>query len=303
MRNARSVVVLRKRRKHADMSSMATIDASDDLSLVPPRRLGVLVAAARTRQDLTIDQVARRSSGRLSTHDVRLLEAGRLALEDADVRLLAELLGLPLGRLVPERSKLVIDRTEGRIICGDSVGRFVPMASPEEIAVRYLALIRALRVGMPGAERSPVVPMRTDDLAVLAEALGRSEVAVRDLLNHALATGQVTIGDMSRRSVRRPLMPGLGILVALTSLGGLLLVPSHAAMAAEPTVVASRSGARVDVGTALMLERDVADGVISTLESAGTTRPLTSVRLGDAQTIEMADESADTAVDEPGDAS
>jgi hypothetical protein len=270
---------------------MTTIDASDDLSLVPPRRLGLLVASARTRQELSMDQVASRSGGRLSVHDVRLLEAGRLALEDADIRLLAELLGLPLGRIVPERSKLVIDRTEGRIISGDSVGRFVPMATPEEIAVRYLALIRALRVGMPGAERSPIVPMRTDDLTVLAEALGRSEVAVRELLNHALATGQITIGDMSRRSVRRPFMPGLGILVALTSLGGLLLVPSHAAAASEPTVTTSRSGARLDVGTALMLERDVAQGVISTLESASSTssESLSLVNISDALTVETDD--------------
>jgi hypothetical protein len=282
------VNVFRKIQFRADMSSMTTIDASDDLSLVPPRRLGILVAAARTRQELSVEQVASRSSGRLCARDVRLLEAGRLALEDADIRLLAELLGLPLGRIVPERSKLVIDRTEGRIISGDSVGRFVPMATPEEIAVRYLALIRALRVGMPGVDRSPVVPMRNDDLTVLAEALGRSEVAVRELLNHALATGQITIGDLSRRSVRRPFMPGLGILVALTSLGGLLLVPSQPATAAEPAASSSRSGARPYVGSALVMERDVAMSITATLESAavdaGDARSLVSI--GDAVTIE-----------------
>ncbi len=68
--------------------AMAILDAPDGLSLVPPRRLGSLVAQTRRRQHLSVEQLAARSAGRLSVHDVKLLEAGRLAVADADVRLL-----------------------------------------------------------------------------------------------------------------------------------------------------------------------------------------------------------------------
>jgi hypothetical protein len=201
---------------------MATIGAADDLSLVPPRRLGTLVATSRQRQGLSLADVASRCSDRLSVHDLKLLEAGRLAVEDADVRLLAELLGLPLGRLVPRRTRLVVDRLEGRVIAGDSVGRFVAMASPHEVAQRYLALIRALR-GVPGRE-SAALPLRHGDLEVLAEALYCSECDVRCLLDEVLAQDGDSVDIATTRSLRRPVMADLGLLVAFTALGGLVLV-------------------------------------------------------------------------------
>lgn len=253
---------------------MPVIDAPDDLSLVPPRRLGVLVGDARVRQHLTIEQVASRSQGRLSVHEVKLLEAGRLAVDDTDVRLLAELLGLPLGHLIPQRTELVIDRTEGRVIAGDSVGRFVPMATADEVAHRYLALVRALRVEGP-MDDSLVVPVRSADLNVLAEALFRSEVEVRALLDTCLNDAAAEIRAMSTRSSRRPFMPGLGLLVAFTSMGALLLVPSAGATesggtgrgeVAVSSSVALRSGVIVRTSSITYQRRPASP-------SAGTATP------------------------------
>jgi hypothetical protein len=222
------------------------LDAPDDLSLVPPRRLGSLVAQTRIEQRLTVEQVAARSGGRLSAYDMKLLEAGRLAVEDTDVELLAELLGLPLGRMVPRRTELVIDRMEGRVIAGDSVGRFVPMATPVEVARRYLALVRALR-GEQGNPDPTTMALRANDIAVLADAVGYSDAEMRSLLNEVLAADAAAIGMMSVRSRQRPLMPGLGLLVAYTSSGGLVLVSAATAVVGSgaPTPRVLPSGAIV----------------------------------------------------------
>jgi hypothetical protein len=269
---------------------MPAIDAPDDLSLVPPGRLGALVAGARRGQDLTIEQVASRSGGRLSVHDVKLLEAGRLAVEDHDVRLLAELLGLPLGRIVPQRAELVIDRTEGRVIAGDSVGRFVSMAGPDEVARRYLALVRALR-GHDFADDAAVA-LRAGDLEVLADSLFLTVAEVRDLLDGALAADAATITAMCSRSATRPFMPGLGLLVAFTSLGGLLLVPASASSAASSASGASGGGI---VRSATAATGVLASGAIVRTSSIAYERPsTTTVRIGTALVIERGDDGSVT---------
>ncbi len=180
---------------------------------------------------------------------------------------------------MPQRTELVIDRLEGRVIAGDSVGRFVPMATPAEVASRYLALVKALRVDGP-ADDPAVVALRANDIAVLAEALFCSELDVRELLSEVLTEKASSIGEMSARSAKRPFMPGLGLLVAFTSLGGLLLVSSSTAAVAGPTTLPSGAVVRsttvprgVEIGTALVLERAETDPSPSARTDPAERRP------------------------------
>jgi hypothetical protein len=155
-------------------------DVLTDLGLIPPARLGPFVAMARQQIGMSREQLAAASQGRLTLRDVSLLERGRLVCREAQLSAIQELLGVPFGKVVPLRARLIIDPMQCRMVLGGHIAEVVPNASDSELLLRYLALVYLCRRARPG---SFVVP-RSDDLEVLSELLGHSTESIRQELAH-----------------------------------------------------------------------------------------------------------------------
>lgn len=194
---------------------MALVTAGTDLGLIPPRRLGALLERARVDAHWDHLEVSVASGGRFTANDLRAVEAGKLQLDDERVRLLTEIYGIAVETLVPQRSELVIDRAE-RI-------ESVPSTRDEtdrQVLLRYLALVYHLRNTPPGR---PIV-LRSRDIDVLAEFLVATPESVRDVLVRMMDVSRKELVQVLKAMSGRPSLPGLGLLVALTDQGALLLV-------------------------------------------------------------------------------
>lgn len=222
----------------------------------------------------SIAEIEHRSLGRFSAGDLALFEAGKASPTDEQLRHLAGIYGLDLSAITPQRAFLELDLTEGLVSIGGEGERFSPEQDDCEILLRYLAIVYRMRAINPGV----VVPARNDDLATLALVFSTTPAEMRSTLE-SLMLGERS--ELRRRHAdlkRRVVVPGLGVLVALTTVGGLLLV-RHGAGAAQPhktmtnptnrasveigsprvitnTDVAGRPGGWVDIGSALTIERD-----------------------------------------------
>jgi len=194
---------------------MASTTAEPGLGLIPPRRLGALLERARLDAHWTHLEVAVASGGRFSAGELRDIEAGRGALPDEGVRALTELYGIELGTLVPQRSRLVIDRSERAVTAPRDRDE-----TDRHVLLRYLALVHHLRGATPGRR----IVLRAADVDVLAEFLGATAESVHDALLHIMEHARRDLARAVQAVAGRPSLPGLGLLVALTTDGALLLV-------------------------------------------------------------------------------
>ncbi len=250
--------------------------------LVPPRRLGELLTHRRAEMRQPIAELEHRSHGRFSAGDLALFEAGGASPTDEQLRHLAGIYGLDLTAITPQRAFLELDLSEGLVSIGSEEERFAPEQDDREILLRYLAIVYRMRAINPGV----VVPARNDDLATLALVFSTTPAEMRSTLE-SLMLGERS--ELRRRHAdlkRRVVVPGLGVLVALTTVGGLLLV-RHSAGAPQPlnTTTNPANSAAVDIGSAR---------VITNTDAAG--RPAGSVEIGSALTIERSPSSADASV-------
>jgi transcriptional regulator with XRE-family HTH domain len=231
--------------------------------LVPPVRLGRLLGAAREAQGESYDDLVRRCGLAFDQDFFARVEQGRAELDEPLVRWITELYGVSAGELVPARSRLVIDLAERQVAIGE---RRVPLSgeTPEQILVNYLALVYSLR-GLPAGRP---IPLRKVDLQVLADALEMSSRSVNRSLGRIMSADAEAVRGHVRGLRRRVVVPVAGILVGVTTVGGLLLVGAPDAFAAGPAVVSPGApvvGATVDdssvrIGDAVVLERSsVAD--------------------------------------------
>ena len=188
--------------------------------LVPPLRLGALLRQARTAAGLEIGELAERTD--LSTMDLDEVEHGRRSIDDELLSRLIVLYGVEDAGLVPPRSHLVIDLDEGRVEVHDhgsaAIGLPEP-AAPDAILARYLALVYRLRELPLGTPLS----LRDIDLDVLSTALHLDSHEVEHRL-HRLMADEETIEHDQRRIRRRLLLPLVGVVIAATAVGTLLLV-------------------------------------------------------------------------------
>lgn len=236
-----------------------------ELGLIPPARLGPLASQARQAWGWSLADVARRTDGLLSTVELRLLESGRLAASDIQVRALFGVLSISTEELLPVRVRLEVDTSQGRLVAGGSVAQVLPDATEDELLRRYLCLVYTLRRIRAGTF---VVP-RTDDLGVLATALDRSAADIRLSLEHLMRHRRDDLRLGVRALIGRAALPGLGLLVGMTSLGALLLVEAQPLSAAPvgpgismsapsslaPAFLPAPGAGRVDIGVPLVLER------------------------------------------------
>jgi hypothetical protein len=212
-------------------------------SLVPPASLAALLVAARGKSHLSLEQMEAKSRGYFCVADLVQIEAGILTLNDSQLRGIARLYGVDIATVAPGRSQLIIDRNEGKILMGDTKGKFLPDDDDHQIMMRYLALVYKMRDQKPGVELGP----RDNDLDVLATVFGCSTEAVHDELVRLMRTSGPEIRALHGSLRWRVAVPALGVLVAITAVGGLILARHHN----EPAIGATRAA------TAVALHRPV----------------------------------------------
>jgi transcriptional regulator with XRE-family HTH domain len=191
------------------------------LTLVPPRRLGELLAAARAERAASLDEIATATS--LSPEDLARVEQGDRLLADGEAVEVLAAYGVAGGELVPERAELVVDLREQTLAAGGEVRTLAGEApAADEVLASYLSLVYTLRRTAAG---TPIV-LRDADVAVLATVLrlarGDVEHRLQDLMD------EEGDGEVARRMGllrHRLLLPVAGVVVAVTAVGALLLVP------------------------------------------------------------------------------
>ncbi len=201
--------------------------------------------------------------------DLRQIEAGSVTLSENDLRTVAHLYNIDLGMVTPGRSTLEIDRSEGLLIVGASTKRFLPDDDDRKIMLRYLALVYKMRDTKPGKPLGP----RDNDLFVLAEVFGCSVLDVRQQFDLLSTTAVREIQSFHGSLGWRKILPGLGVLVAITASGGLLLTQQHKPTTVRPATPAVST--HISIGEPLVITRDgsspdSASG--STSKSASTRR-------------------------------
>ncbi len=249
--------------------------------LVPPRRLGALLRQARTAAGLELGELA--GVADLSISDLDEVEHGHRVIDDELLSRLIVLYGVEDAGLVPQRSQLVIDLDEGRVEVHHhrSVAAGLPeTAAPDAILARYLALVERLRelpLGTPLA-------LRDLDLDVLSTALQLDSHEVEHRL-HRLMADEETIEHDQRRIRRRLLLPLVGVVIAATAVGTLLLVAED-----DPSPAPTPAGSVVvEPGTARVADPVVVDAPSSPPSIADAVvvdAPPVVPEIGDAVVVE-----------------
>ena len=261
-------------------------------TLVPPARLASLLIEARTSSGRELNDIELAGEGRFSMGDLRQIEAGSVTLSDNELRTIARIYNVDLSTVAPGRSVLEIDRSEGLLIVGENSKRFLPDDDDRKIMLRYLALVYKMRDTKPGAPLGP----RDNDLAVLAEVFGCSVVDVRNQFDHLTTTAVREIQSFHGSLGWRKILPGIGVLVAITAIGGLLLTQQHnsAPVQPSPTPVVT---AHIAIGQPLVISRVSANTpAVGTAEGIHIGDPVTvsadttqsapkAINIGDALTI------------------
>lgn len=200
--------------------------------LVPPRRLGRLLAEARLDKGLTVADVCAELGGSIEDIELLEIETGRRAVDDTDLKTLADLYGLRTTSMVPSRSQLVIDLDEGLIEADGttaSVASGDDAADRQEVLSKYLALVYSMRGREPGA----TITLRLGDLDVLAEALESDRRTVEDELVALMTVTPEPVKKRFRLLRGRTVVPVVGVLVASTTAGALVLTEAKDSSAAE----------------------------------------------------------------------
>lgn len=261
-------------------------------TLVPPARLATALIEARYRNGLDLAQIEIAAAGRFSMGDLRQIEAGSVSLSDTELRTIARIYKVDLGTVAPGRSTLEIDRSEGLLMMGGSSKKFLPDDDDRKIMLRYLALVYKMRDTKPG---SPIGP-RDNDLIVLADVFDCSVNQVRNQFEHLTSTAVREIQSFHGTLGWRKILPGIGVLVALTAVGGLLLTQSHSSTPVRPAHGAVVS-THINIGEPLVITRDggktestrinIGDSLTITRGSSEIQAPSSShaINIGDAITI------------------
>ncbi len=219
--------------------------------LVPPQRLGQLLAQARLGRGLTLPEASDALGAPWTTAELLEVETGRRPLLDPQIERIAELYDIDTTTLIPARSRLAIDLEDATMRSGEHVvdlrGGSVER---REVLGRYLAMVYTMRDTRPGT----AVPLRVDDLDLLERVL---EVSGRDLvaeLERLMVDERAFVQPRMSRLRGRVLLPAVGVIVAATTAGLLLFVAADE----EPvgaTTAATADTVEVEIGDAVVQER------------------------------------------------
>jgi transcriptional regulator with XRE-family HTH domain len=193
-------------------------------NVVPPRRLGELLAAARSTRGTSIEVLTEQLGAEDVHVDLRQVEAGEVTLDDSQLAHVARAYGVETSSLIPSRSRLVVDLSEGVIQDERTQAAFQVAPDRDETLRRYLALVYEMRRQPPGSDLS----LRDEDMDVLAEVFDTRAVEIEGDLRRLIAGGTPAIEAERSRLSRRVLVPAIGVLVALTAAGAVVFVQSSA---------------------------------------------------------------------------
>jgi hypothetical protein len=233
-----------------------------DLSLVPPNRLGALLSASRAELGLSIEEFAATRAPEFGPEELRSIELGRKALDDDQINRLMRIYGAGAGSVVPDRSELVVDLSAQAVAAGGQVRALPADASVDEVLGRYLSLLYLLR----GLEPGRTLTLRSKDVAVLATALERSITEVEQRLAELMGPA---VAPWFQRLRHRLAVPAAGVVVGLSTVGGLLVIqfpsPDRPTLTTDATEVAASApfGGVVTgttLGPATAVENNVAPG-------------------------------------------
>jgi hypothetical protein len=181
---------------------------------------------------MTVADVCEQIGGALDEIELLEVETGRRALGDQDLKTLTELYGLKTSSMVPSRSRLVIDLEEG-VIEADGTTASLPVedtpAGHEDVLSKYLALVYSMR----GQEPGTTITLRLGDLDVLARALDSDRRTVEDELVALMVATPEPVKKRFRLLRGRTVVPVVGVLVATTAAGTLVLTDAKDSAAAE----------------------------------------------------------------------
>jgi hypothetical protein len=229
---------------------MQTEELPSDL-LLPPKRLGTLLAEARLAGGYSLVEAADSLGDTWSPVELLQVETGLRPVLDPDLEVLTDLYGIQTTSLIPERSRLVIDLDEGVlgvgsqqvVLGGDTV-------QEREVLGQYLAMVYTMRDLRPGLS----VPLRTPDLEVLSTALHRPTEELEAELRQMMVDAGTVVEPRMRRLRGRILIPAVGLIVAATTAGMLLLVNDSEATPA-PDGTNAPAAVTTDIGDAVVQER------------------------------------------------
>ena len=233
--------------------------------LVPPHRLGELLGEARLQQGLSLDAAANELGPDWSALTLLEIETGYRTIPDQDLLILTEMYKIDTAALIPSRSHLVLeidDRIQDR---GNLTVHFVggaggpgdegESAEAGEVLTRYLAALYSMR----GIEPGEIIPLRKPDMKVLADALGRSAEQIEQELIEMMLLSTESVRTRGAKLRNRVLIPALGVVVAVTAVGMLLLISEESGATdtvqsgVQPAIAASES-VNSSVGSAVPTE-------------------------------------------------
>lgn len=221
--------------------------------LVPPRRLGQLLAETRIEQGYTLDEAAEALGDGWTPLELLEIETGHRPTIDRDLAALTSLYGIETGDMIPDRSALVLDLNEGVLAVGPHTVRLADdHVRRQDLLSNYLSLVYMMRDVRPGI----AVPLRYGDLNTLAFVTELSKREVEDELRHMMVEGVHVLDKKRRRFRNRLLIPAIGVVVAVTTAGTLLFTRDPSGAGDAPTDGAGGAGsAEVRIGKALVQER------------------------------------------------
>lgn len=170
------------------------------------------------------------------------LEHGRRDLDEATLDTLVRICGVEDAGLVPKRSQLVIDLDDGRIAVNHTDLDVDPLSGPDAVLARYLALVYRLRDLPVGSK----LHLRDVDIDVLSTALARQSDDVESRLLQLIAD-ESDVAQDQKRIRRQLLMPLVGVVIAATAVGTLVLVAEQNDAMPPPPPVATQT--EVDIAT------------------------------------------------------
>ncbi len=235
--------------------------------LVPPRRMGQLLAQSRLELGYSLEEAAEALGEQWSPLDLLEIETGHRLPIDRDLAILTSLYEIETGALIPDRSKLIIDLDEGVMSVGPNAVKLSDdVVARRDLLANYLSLVYTMRDVRPGI----AVPLRYGDLETLSYVVERNKRDLEDELRR-LMVESVHLLDKKRKRLRERLMvPAVGVVVAVTTVGTLLFMSERSGAADKPTSgpAAGGSGAKTEIGTAVQQER-LADGTAGPITERG----------------------------------
>lgn len=218
--------------------------------LVPPRRLGGLLAKARVSNGLSLEEAATELGQDWTAVGLLEAETGRRILVDPEVKQLTSFYRIPTSSLIPERSRLVVDVTEGTLAVGGETATVEQSeAMRRDVLAKYLSMVYSMRDISPGNQ----IPLRLPDLQVLESAFATHRREIEDELRSMMVDSTGSVSYRARSLRGRLLVPAIGVLVAVTTVGTLLLVSNDSG--ASPAGSGAGDDVEVEIDTAVVQER------------------------------------------------